>query len=149
MATISRESGLENIIVTFVEKNKIFESNAHFLNTCAQLGYANKQRIKVKKPDNSKSIKSSTFHNLALDSYIWMLAFAETNDPFIFDDEDECFKIFEEYANGGYQLISKEISKKSKNDAIGIETFISLLKRTYSDNGGVTDAGEVISLPSD
>lgn len=149
MATISRESSFENIIVTFVEKNKIFETNAHFLNACAQLGYANKQRIKVKKPDNSKSIKSSTFHTQGLYSYIWMLAFAETNDPFIFDDEDECFKIFEEYANGGYQLISKEISKKSKNDAIGIETFISLLKRTYSDNGGVADANEGISLPSD
>ena len=63
--------------------------------------------------------------------------------------EDECFKIFEEYANGGYQLISKEISKKSKDDAIGIETFISLLKRTYSDNGGVTSVNEGISLPSD
>ena len=149
MATISRESTFENIIVTFVEKNKIFESNAHFLNACAQLGYASKQRIKIKTPDNSKSIKSGTFNSLGLDSYIWMLAFAETNNPFIFDDEDECFKIFEEYANGGYQLISKEISKKSKDDAIGIETFISLLKRTYSDNGGLTSVNEEISLPSD
>lgn len=148
MSTISREATLENLLDVLVKKNSLFETNAHFLNTCAQLGFAEKKRLKIK--NKGQQIKSETFVSTGLVDYVWMIAFAETKDPFTLDDTDECYKIFEEYANGGFHIISKEISKHNAKDPSGIETFISFLKRQYQKNGGRDDAtAEPLNMPED
>lgn len=87
----------------------------------AVVGFDNKRRVELDRR-NVENIEWHTFESTQHTHYIYLIALAETNDLNILKNKDDpsdsepsegdnMFVIFEEYANGGFEIIQSWLNK--------------------------------------
>ena len=85
----------------------LFPTIRELLCFAALLGYSERRRIPLDKDKGVEDISYQQFERGNAEDLIYLIALAETKDPEILKDggESNCAEIFEEYANGGLQII--------------------------------------------
>ena len=128
--------------VRLIANTKMFQNNAEFLTFCAHYGVHLKKKKKVK--DKGPEINSTTFRPYLKDVYI--ISLQDNKDIKALYDDAECFKTFEEYANGGLTEIHKLVNKNLHKDDTGVETLSKLIQDLRNNIKSVEDDGS-INLP--
>lgn len=94
------------------DETGLFSTYADILTFAAVIGFQNKKRIPLQKIANKDPdpVLQEQFRD---PSIIKLIALAETQNPKILAADEECdrlrVQIFQEYANGGLELLSKEL----------------------------------------
>ncbi|MBD3754139.1 MAG: DNA phosphorothioation-associated protein 4 [Gammaproteobacteria bacterium] len=85
----------------------LFPTIRELLCFAALLGYSEKRRIPLDREKGVEDISYQQFERGDAEDLIYLIALAETKDPEILKDGEEsrCAEIFEEYANGGLQIL--------------------------------------------
>lgn len=91
----------------------LFPSIREFLCFCALLGYSEKNRVPLDRSEGVEDVSYQQFERGDAEDLIYLIALAETKNPEILKDsrEGECAEIFEEYANGGMEIVKDWILK--------------------------------------
>ncbi len=89
----------------------LFPTIRELLCFAALLGYSEKRRLPLDKDKGVEDISYQQFERGDAEDLIYLIALAETKDPEILKDgkEHRCAEIFEEYANGGLQIIHESM----------------------------------------
>lgn len=104
---INRDRKHENLVHHLVENpnTAIFNFNKDLMVFAAMLGY----HYEIKRPLSSDTIQIvlQTYHSTEDDGYIYLLALLENKNATCLKNENliESKKIFEEYCNGGLELL--------------------------------------------
>lgn len=85
----------------------LFPTIRELLCFAALLGYSESRRLPLEKDQGVEDVSYQQFERGDAEDLIYLIALAETKDPEVLKDGEEgrCAKIFEEYANGGLQII--------------------------------------------
>jgi len=85
----------------------LFPTIRELLCFAALLGYSEKRRLPLERDKGVEDVSYQQFERGDAEDLIYLIALAETKDPEILKDgeEERCAKIFEEYANGGLQIL--------------------------------------------
>lgn len=85
----------------------LFPTIRELLCFAALLGYSEKRRLPLDKDKGVEDVSYQQFERGDAEDLIYLIALAETKDPEILKDGEEsrCAEIFEEYANGGLQVL--------------------------------------------
>ncbi len=91
----------------------LFPTIRELLCFAALLGYSEKRRIPLDKDEGAEDISYQQFERGEAEDLIYLIALAETKDPEILKDGEEsrCAEIFEEYANGGLNIIDEALRR--------------------------------------
>ena len=86
----------------------LFPTIRELLCFAALLGYSENRRLPLDKEKGVEDVSYQQFERVDAEDLIYLLALAESNDPSILNEgeEERCVNIFEEYANGGLQIIN-------------------------------------------
>ena len=87
----------------------LFPTIRELLCFAALLGYSEERRLPLDKEKGVEDVSYQQFERGDAEDLIYLIALAETKDPEVLKDgnEDKCATIFEEYANGGLQIIQQ------------------------------------------
>lgn len=85
----------------------LFPTIRELLCFAALLGYSEKRRLPLDKDKGVEDVSYQQFERGDAEDLIYLIALAGTKDPEILKDGEEsrCAEIFEEYANGGLQVL--------------------------------------------
>lgn len=85
----------------------LFPTIRELLCFAALLGYSENRRLPLDKDKGVEDVSYQQFERGDAEDLIYLIALADTKDPEILKDggESKCAEIFEEYANGGLQII--------------------------------------------
>ena len=85
----------------------LFPTIRELLCFAALLGYSEQRRHPLDKEKGVEDVSYQQFERGDAEDLIYLIALAETKDPAVLKDGEEsrCAEIFEEYANGGLQII--------------------------------------------
>lgn len=91
----------------------LFPTLREALTFCAMLGYKERRRVSLDPDAGTEDIAGAQYQlNEAVDAmFALALAEAKTSDILRQDREKECVQIYEEYANGGLELIQSWIDR--------------------------------------
>lgn len=121
---VNRERRHENLIHTLVEdkESAIFTFNKDFMIFAAMIGYAYNKRLPLS--GDKISITLGTYHNTEDDGFIYLLALMENKNATCLKDSNlsESIKIFEEYCNGGLDII-QDWFRSNPTDNSRVETL--------------------------
>ena len=89
----------------------LFPTIRELLCFAALLGYSEKRRVPLDKDEGVEDVSYQQFERGDAEDLIYLIALAETKDPEILKEGEEgrCAEIFEEYTNGGLQIIRESI----------------------------------------
>jgi len=106
---------------------KIFTYYYDLMVFSAMVGFHNGKNIPVN--DKGLEIKQDTFEKNNLDGYVYLCALQNQKNGDIFreDNENECWKIFESYANSGLEIIDNWLLD-SPGDTDGVDTILNEMK---------------------
>ncbi len=111
---------------------KIFSSYWELMVFAAMVGFHNSQ----KKPVNEKgyAILQGVFENNEADAYVYLCALQDQKSGDIFREknENECWNIFESYANSGLEIIGNWLLD-SPGDTDGVDTILNKIKIITAD----------------
>jgi len=95
---------------------KLFPTIRELLTFCALLGYYNNKRVPLDKLAGTEDIQGVTYEDTEALEFIWLIGLAETMNLETLKDGNEkiCSQIFEEYANGGLDLLSHHLNDNAK-----------------------------------
>lgn len=103
----------------------------------AMVGFEQERRVPLEKGEN-ENIEWHTFNNDGYTDYIYLIALAETKSLGVlrYDVEnsdsggfsEDMVKIFEEYANGGFQILQSWLDK-SPGDPYGAKAMIAGIQK--------------------
>lgn len=120
-----------------VTQQKVFPFKKATMCYAAILGFKKNKRVPLPE-GNIDTIEWHTFENGSYTDYIYLIALAHAKDVDVlrYDVEksdaggfkEDMVTIFEEYANGGLEIMQSWLSKKP-GDAFGNEAIIAGLKR--------------------
>ena len=87
----------------------LFPTIRELLCFAALLGYSERRRVPLDKDKGVEDVSYQQFERGDAEDLIYLIALAETKDPEVLKEgeEDQCATIFEEYANGGLQVIKE------------------------------------------
>jgi len=85
----------------------LFPTIRELLCFAALLGYSEGRRVPLDRNAGIEDVSYQQFERGDAEDLIYLIALAETKDPEILKDGEEsrCAEIFEEYANGGFQIL--------------------------------------------
>ena len=85
----------------------LFPTIRELLCFAALLGYSEGRRIPLDRTVGLEDVSYQQFERGDAEDLIYLIALAETKDPDVLRDGEEsrCAEIFEEYANGGLQIL--------------------------------------------
>lgn len=85
----------------------LFPTIRELLCFAALLGYSEKRRIPLDRNAGIEDVSYQQFERGDAEDLIYLIALADTKDPDVLRDGEEsrCAEIFEEYANGGLQIL--------------------------------------------
>ncbi|UKK94118.1 DNA phosphorothioation-associated protein 4 [Brucella anthropi] len=85
----------------------LFPTIRELLCFAALLGYSEGRRIPLDRSEGTEDVSYQQFERRDAEDLIFLIALADSKDPEILKDGEEsrCAEIFEEYANGGLQVI--------------------------------------------
>lgn len=120
-------------------ENGPFRHLVDVLSFAAALGYAREIRIPLTEPAKSPDpIRQSVFQSHGYDTVLNLLAAAHTSDPAVLANNDEMedvrATVFEEYANGGLELLQTEL--KGSTDVLQSVLLIIAKERMDTHEGG-------------
>ncbi|MEH2102554.1 MAG: DNA phosphorothioation-associated protein 4 [Nostoc sp.] len=132
------------------EATSPFDTYADVMVFAASLGAKRKKSVPLeefaKKPE---PIRQSIFINRGYDTVINLLAISHTRDPKILasdeDSENEKLKIFEEYANGGLEILKDKL----QGSVDYLETILLLLaseRNSSQIKDGEFDLSDLLSM---
>ena len=118
--SINRSRAFEHVVqkcsgdksFAFNESGKnLFITIREFLTFCALIGFQNKKRMAIDYSLGTENIQGVIYEDTEALEFIWLIALAETEDINLLQDgnEKKCAEIFEEYANGGLQIVSDNL----------------------------------------
>ena len=89
----------------------LFPTIRELLCFAALLGYSEGRRIPLDSDAGTEDVSYQQFERGDAEDLIYLIALAETKDPEILKDGEEsrCAEIFEEYANGGLQILRDQM----------------------------------------
>ncbi len=111
---VRRPKDKEPLIKKLVDDEHVFDAYRDLLVFAAGLGFARNRRQSFE--HSSEPIPWSVFSGVGLDGFVNMLAAVTDDDYTILDPEryDERLKVFEEYANGGLEVIHELLGHSSR-----------------------------------
>jgi dnd system-associated protein 4 len=115
----------------------LFPTIREFLSFAALLGYSEGRKIPLDGAAGTEDIGGGVYEHHEAMEIIFALAIAETESSDILKEGNEakCAKIYEEYANGGLELVSDWLTA-SADQSPDKAIFAGLLQAGYlSDNG--------------
>lgn len=85
----------------------LFPTIRELLCFAALLGYSEGRRLPLDRSVGTEDVSYQQFERRDAEDLIFLIALAESKDPEILKDGEEgrCAEIFEEYANGGLQIL--------------------------------------------
>jgi dnd system-associated protein 4 len=85
----------------------LFPTIRELLCFAALLGYSEGRRVPLDRNAGTEDVSYQQFERGDAEDLIYLIALAETKDPEVLKDGEEgrCAEIFEEYANGGFQVL--------------------------------------------
>ena len=85
----------------------LFPTIRELLCFAALLGYSEQRRLPLDREKGTEDVSYQQFERGDAEDLIYLLALADSKDPEILMDGEEsrCAEIFEEYANGGLQVV--------------------------------------------
>lgn len=102
---------LINMLLKGESETGVFNLKAEIITFAATLGYKNEKRIPFE--DSLDPIRQDVFERHGYDTVINLIAIGDSKDPIILRssdfDEDRRITIFEEYANGGLEILQEEL----------------------------------------
>ena len=127
--------------LTDVESDKkVFSSMADCMTFAAAYAYSKGKRISFKEAA-SDPIRYHIFEGNNYDTFFHLLAMDVENDAHVLGDSDEMFdkraKIFEEYANGGLDLLQSELH----TSAGALEPLFAIISKQIKRNKSDTAPG--------
>lgn len=135
----SKPSDEETFIDIFCGENKPFRTMAGFFSFCAALGYSQNRSYETKKRVNE--VRDRTFQSLGYEEPIFTIALSKKRDPLVLDNVDDCYKIYEDFINGGLSII-KEEAKDLDNDEL-VQRLLTLVHEKALENMDLEDEVEV------
>jgi len=89
----------------------LFPTIRELLCFAALLGYSENRRLPLDRDKGVEDISYQQFERGNAEDLVYLIALAATKDPEILKDGEEsrCAEIFEEYANGGLQIIQESM----------------------------------------
>lgn len=90
-------------------ERRLFPTIRELLCFAALLGFSEKRKVPL---DRSKGVEDVSYQQFEregdAEDLLWVIAVAETGDAEVLREghETQCAQIFEEYANGGFEIIS-------------------------------------------
>lgn len=138
MAQIGRDKKYSQLAERMVEKEtgycgqKILPSYRELMVLSAMIGFHFNKKCAV--IDRAYEIPQRVFENNASDTYIYLCALQDQKSGEIFREkhENECWKIFESYANAGLGIIDDWLIDSS-GDIDGVETILKEMKKVAAD----------------
>ncbi|CAE6906017.1 hypothetical protein ACOMICROBIO_FLGHMIGD_01764 [Vibrio sp. B1FLJ16] len=107
------KQSLIELLCSGEEHKKVFSSMADCLSFAAAYGFFHNERKKIEKA-SSNPIKFNVFENSSHDTLVYLLAMKDEKDAHILAEGDDNVNkratIFEEYANGGLERLSRELA---------------------------------------
>jgi dnd system-associated protein 4 len=107
---IRRSNKYENIVQVLAgpKGTTVFGTIKQLMIFAAMLGFSKKKRKKLNPADGYEDIMYETFTTDDSHDYIFLIAVAHSGDASILAEEndEEIVTIFEEYANGGFEIIA-------------------------------------------
>jgi len=133
MAQIWRDKKYTVLAERLVDKEtgyceqKIFPSYRELMVFAAMVGFHNGKNIPVN--DRAFEIPQRVFESNEADAYVYLCALQDQKDGDIFREknENECWKIFESYANSGLEIINNWLLD-SPGDTDGVNTILNEMK---------------------
>jgi|GEM_PF-1357636 len=149
MAQIWRDKKYSQLAERMVEKEtgycgqKILPSYRELMVLSAMIGFHYDKKSPV--IDRAYEIPQRVFENNDSDTYIYLCALQDQKSGEIFREknENECWRIFESYANSGLEIIDNWLIDSS-GDIDGVETILKEMKKVAADM--VEDDGSVVNL---
>jgi dnd system-associated protein 4 len=91
----------------------LFPTIRELLCFVALLGYSESRRISLDKEKGVEDVSYQQFERGDAEDLIYLIALADSKDPEILKDGEEsrCAEIFEEYANGGLQILGEALRR--------------------------------------
>ena len=134
MAQIWRDKKYTQLAERLVDKEtnycgqKIFPSYRDLMVFSAMVGFHNGKNIPVE--EKSYEIPQRVFESNASDVYVYLCALQDQKSGEIFREknDNECWKIFESYANSGLEIINNWLFD-SPGDVDGVETILNEMKK--------------------
>lgn len=85
----------------------LFPTIRELLCFAALLGYSEGRRVPLDRSEGTEDVSYQQFERRDAEDLIFLIALADSKDPEILKDGEEgrCAEIFEEYANGGLQVL--------------------------------------------
>lgn len=122
-------------------KEQTFENFAHAAAFCAGLAFNKegvlKKEFKVKGGSPHREIRDNVLDSKDLKEQVDILALAHTGSHEILKEEedikDQRYKIFQNYANTGLQLLS-DMKNKRATDVSGVDTVMQILSEISAEN---------------
>ena len=144
MRSINRNKEHADIIQKLMAKNPdtgvaVFQHIKALQCFAAIVGYDQGRRVKLDR-GNTENIEWHTFENTKHTHYIYLIALAESNDVNILKynvetsesspsgEDMDMVRIFEEYANGGFEIIRGWLSK-SPGDPYGDKALLVAMEK--------------------
>lgn len=138
--SINRSSQYNSVIETLVDRggNKVFKAMYELLCFAAYIGVSNNNRLEIPTKFKEEPVAISLFDSNNLDRHFWTINLFASGDVAKFMDFNDCIETFEEYANGGMEVLSKRLSENPA-DGLGVETLMTMLQKvnaTYQQKSG-------------
>jgi dnd system-associated protein 4 len=119
----------------------LFPTIRELLCFAALLGYSEGRRVPLDRAAGVEDVSYQQFERGDAEDLIYLLALAETKDPEVLKDGEEgrCAEIFEEYANGGLQVL-RDVLLRTGGEYPDRDILEFLLKNGYL-NAGESEPG--------
>ncbi len=143
MRRVQRSINKETLVKSLTTgENPVFKEIWRLLMFAAALGYKQKRRIPLGATDTGKAFPQQYFSNSPVwPGFQYLLALSEIEDASILSGGDEAddqrITIFEEYANGGLELIEEEL----ESSGYSLDSMINLIAQSTAEatTQGLTD----------
>ena len=125
------------------KNRKVFETRKDLLLFAAAVGVTHSKKIELMKSSNIEPVKISVFRGEFDIDLINLITLYETKNPLLLDSshQDDRHKLFEEYANGGLELIFNLVYNKPGDwEDHFIDMILSLNKESTNPLDDITNA---------
>jgi dnd system-associated protein 4 len=138
MAQVGRDKKYTQLAERLVDKEtsycgqKILPGYYALMVFSAMVGFHHGKKSVVN--DKSNEIKQETFENTKSDDYVYLCALQDQKSGEIFraNNDNECWKIFESYANSGLEIIDNWLLDSS-GDIDGVDTILNEMKKVAAE----------------
>jgi dnd system-associated protein 4 len=138
--SINRSSEYEIVFETLVSLSgdKVFNYMYELICFAAYVGVTNDHKLEIQAKHKQEPVAISLFESNNLARHFWTINMFAYGDVAKLINYNECIENFEEYSNGGMEIIMKRLTEKS-GDSSGVETLMTMLQKvnaTYQKKSG-------------